>query len=403
MTADCVGASICYHSEMTREMLLALALGYLLGSIPFGLLLTRLAGKGDVRDIGSGNIGATNVLRTGSKPLAAATLVLDCLKATAAVLLAQRFLGPETGAAAGAGALIGHLYPVWLKFRGGKGVATLLGILIALLLAGGGRLCGHLARPAADGPNLVGCKPGRRDQRAAHRTHFERQCALPNAARFRVARHLEAPREHPSPEGGNRASHWEGKGLIEDLIDRLRLVRSPGIGPITYRQLVARFGSAGAALAAVPDLARRGGGAPPRIFGRDEAEREIARVEKFGARYVALAHGLYPRLLAQLEDAPPLLIAKGELKLLDRPSVAIVGARNASAAACRFARGLAYDLGQHGLVVVSGLARGIDSAAHDGALDSGTIGVVAGGIDIFYPPENEARQTATVRTRAGAR
>jgi glycerol-3-phosphate acyltransferase PlsY len=118
---------------MTLEMLLALALGYLLGSIPFGLLLTWAAGTGDVRKIGSGNIGATNVLRTGSKPLAAATLVLDCLKATAAILLAQRFLGPETGIAAGAGAMIGHLYPVWLKFRGGKGAATLLGILIPLL------------------------------------------------------------------------------------------------------------------------------------------------------------------------------------------------------------------------------------------------------------------------------
>jgi glycerol-3-phosphate acyltransferase PlsY len=118
---------------MTREMLFALALGYLLGSIPFGLLLTRFAGKGDVRDIGSGSIGATNVLRTGSKTLAAATLLLDCLKGTAAVLLAQRLLGPETGAAAGAGALIGHVYPVWLKFHGGKGVATLLGVLIPLL------------------------------------------------------------------------------------------------------------------------------------------------------------------------------------------------------------------------------------------------------------------------------
>jgi glycerol-3-phosphate acyltransferase PlsY len=113
-------------------MLLALALGYLLGSIPFGLILTRLAGKGDVRKIGSGNIGATNVLRTGSKPLAALTLILDCLKATAAVLLAQRFFGPATGVAAGAGALIGHLYPVWLKFKGGKGVATFLGVLIPL-------------------------------------------------------------------------------------------------------------------------------------------------------------------------------------------------------------------------------------------------------------------------------
>jgi glycerol-3-phosphate acyltransferase PlsY len=118
---------------MTREMLFALALGYLLGSIPFGLLLTRIAGKGDIRNIGSGNIGATNVLRTGSRLLAALTLVLDCLKATAAILLARRFLGHEVGPGAAAGALIGHLYPIWLKFRGGKGVATFLGILIPLL------------------------------------------------------------------------------------------------------------------------------------------------------------------------------------------------------------------------------------------------------------------------------
>ncbi|HET7604955.1 MAG TPA: glycerol-3-phosphate 1-O-acyltransferase PlsY [Sphingomicrobium sp.] len=114
-------------------MLFALALGYLFGSIPFGLLLTRLAGKGDLRTVGSGNIGATNVLRTGSKWLAAGTLILDCLKATAAILLAQLLFGRETGAVAAAGALVGHLYPVWLGFRGGKGVASFLGILIALL------------------------------------------------------------------------------------------------------------------------------------------------------------------------------------------------------------------------------------------------------------------------------
>jgi DNA processing protein len=107
-----------------------------------------------------------------------------------------------------------------------------------------------------------------------------------------------------------------------------------------------------------------------------------------------LGQGLYPRLLAEMEDAPPLLTAKGNLNLLDRQAVAIVGARNASAAACRFARGLAYDLGQTDLIVVSGLARGIDSAAHDGALETGTIGVVAGGIDVFYPPENQDRQKA---------
>jgi len=118
---------------MTREMLFALALGYLFGSIPFGLVLTRLAGKGDLRDIGSGNIGATNVLRTGSKLLAALTLVLDCLKATAAIVLARQLFGDQTAVFAATGALVGHLYPVWLKFRGGKGAATLFGILIALL------------------------------------------------------------------------------------------------------------------------------------------------------------------------------------------------------------------------------------------------------------------------------
>jgi glycerol-3-phosphate acyltransferase PlsY len=118
---------------MTREMLFALTLGYLFGSIPFGLLLTRLAGTGDVREIGSGNIGATNVLRTGSRWLAALTLALDCLKATAAILIAQLLFGREMAAFAASGALIGHLYPVWLGFRGGKGVATLLGILLALL------------------------------------------------------------------------------------------------------------------------------------------------------------------------------------------------------------------------------------------------------------------------------
>jgi DNA processing protein len=170
------------------------------------------------------------------------------------------------------------------------------------------------------------------------------------------------------------------------------LVRSPGIGPVTYRQLIARFGTAASALDAVPDLARRGGGAAPKLFTRDQAEREIDRVDKLGARYLVLGQGLYPRLLAELGDAPLLLMAKGDLKLLERQSVAIVGARNASAAACRFARGLAHDLGGEGLAVVSGLARGIDSAAHDGALETGTIAVIAGGIDVFYPPENEERQ-----------
>ena len=177
-----------------------------------------------------------------------------------------------------------------------------------------------------------------------------------------------------------------------DLIDRLRLIRTPGIGPVAFRQLMMRFGSAGAALEAIPDLARRGGGKAPSVFPRDKADRESSAVDKFGARYLVLGQGLYPGALAALVDAPPLIIAKGRLDLLDKPMVAIVGARNASAAACRFARGLAHDLGREGVAVVSGLARGIDSAAHDGSLDTGTIAVIAGGIDVFYPPENEARQ-----------
>lgn len=116
---------------MDGPTILALAVGYLLGSIPFGLLLTWAAGKGDIREIGSGNIGATNVLRTGSKGLAAATLVLDAVKGAVSVIIAQRFW-PDAVNFAAAGVLIGHLYPVWLKFRGGKGVATLLGILVPL-------------------------------------------------------------------------------------------------------------------------------------------------------------------------------------------------------------------------------------------------------------------------------
>jgi len=116
--------------------LFALAVGYLFGSIPFGLILTRLAGLGDVRAIGSGNIGATNVLRTGRKDLAAATLALDALKATLAVAVAQSAFGASTGLSAAAGAFLGHLYPVWLGFRGGKGVATFLGGMLGVFWPG---------------------------------------------------------------------------------------------------------------------------------------------------------------------------------------------------------------------------------------------------------------------------
>jgi glycerol-3-phosphate acyltransferase PlsY len=147
-------------------MLLALALGYLLGSIPFGLILTRLAGRGDIRSIGSGNIGATNVLRTGSKGLAAATLVLDALKGTAAVLVAEQ-MWPGAGRIAGGAALIGHLYPVWLRFKGGKGVATLLGILGGVAWA----LAAVYAAVWIGLLLLVRFQLGRRDERGGECAH----------------------------------------------------------------------------------------------------------------------------------------------------------------------------------------------------------------------------------------
>lgn len=184
------------------------------------------------------------------------------------------------------------------------------------------------------------------------------------------------------------------RSASEDQIARLRLIRSDNIGPITYSQLLARFGSASAALDAIPDLAARGGGRAPKLAPRAAIEREMETVEALGARYLFLGQGLYPPLLAELETAPPALVVKGHTTLLDKPAIAVVGARNASAAACRFARALARDLGETGVVVVSGLARGIDTAAHDGALDGGTVAVIAGGIDVVYPPENAERQAA---------
>ncbi|AYJ85978.1 DNA-protecting protein DprA [Sphingomonas paeninsulae] len=181
-----------------------------------------------------------------------------------------------------------------------------------------------------------------------------------------------------------------------ERFDKLRLIRSANIGPVSYFQLLARFGTAGAALSAIPELAGRGGGRAPRIAEIREIESEIRAVEKLGARHLFVGEGLYPTLLAELDSAPPVLIVRGNLRLLDRPAVAIVGARNASAAACRFARGLAHDLAEEGCIVVSGLARGIDTAAHQGALGQGqggaTAAIIASGIDIAFPPENEELQ-----------
>ena len=178
---------------------------------------------------------------------------------------------------------------------------------------------------------------------------------------------------------------------MSDLIQRLRLLRTPGVGPVTYRQLLARFGGAGAAIEALPQLARRGGGEPPRVPDTGAIEREAATAARLGARYLLLGDADYPPLLAELDNAPPAVIVRGDVALAHRMAVAIVGARNASAAACRFARQLAYDLAGDA-VVVSGLARGIDTAAHVGSLAGGTVAVIAGGIDVAYPPENAALQ-----------
>lgn len=178
---------------------------------------------------------------------------------------------------------------------------------------------------------------------------------------------------------------------------RLRLLRSANIGPITWRQLTARFGTAAAALDALPMLAARGGGRAPAIADAGSVRREIAAVEKLGARYLFLDDPGYPALLAELESAPPALILRGRLDLLDRTCVAMVGARNASAAACRFARQLASGLAETGATIVSGLARGIDTAAHMGSIEAGTVGVIASGIDIAFPPENAELQERVAR------
>jgi DNA processing protein len=171
---------------------------------------------------------------------------------------------------------------------------------------------------------------------------------------------------------------------------RIRLLRSPNIGPVSYRQLLARFGSAGAALDALPDLASRGR-APYRPASAESIEREVLAVRKAGARYLFHDQPDYPALLGELDSAPPILTCRGRLALASEPCVALVGARNASAAAVKLARDFAAALAEAGFTVVSGLARGIDGAAHEGAFPR-TIGVIASGIDIAYPPQHAELQ-----------
>ena len=179
----------------------------------------------------------------------------------------------------------------------------------------------------------------------------------------------------------------------EEAFARIRLLRSPNIGPVSYRQLLRRFGTAQAALEALPDLAARGGGGY-RIAAEARVSAEINAVRAAGARYLFHDGADYPALLAELDSAPPIMTARGDLALAARPCVAIVGARNASAAAVKLARQFAGELAEAGFVIASGLARGIDGAAHQASLAGGTIGVIASGIDISYPPEHADLQQA---------
>ena len=179
----------------------------------------------------------------------------------------------------------------------------------------------------------------------------------------------------------------------DEAFARIRLLRSPNIGPVSYRQLLRRFGSAAAALTALPDLAARGG-SPYRAATPERVSAEIAAARAAGARYLFHDAADYPAALAALDTAPPILLWRGDLALGAKPAVAIVGARNASAAAVKLARQFAGELAEAGFVVVSGLARGIDGAAHQAALSGGTIGVIASGIDIAYPREHADLQEA---------
>lgn len=186
-------------------------------------------------------------------------------------------------------------------------------------------------------------------------------------------------------------------------LDWLRLIRSDNVGPRTFRSLINRYGSAREALARLPDLARRGGATgPARICTQADAEHELDASRKLGVSLLAPSEPGYPPWLALIDDAPPLLGVRGALEAFARPMIAIVGSRNASGAGLKFTQTLARDLGDAGFVVASGLARGIDQAAHRASMSSGTVAVLAGGHDRIYPAEHEDLHAAIVTSEGGA-
>jgi DNA processing protein len=195
-------------------------------------------------------------------------------------------------------------------------------------------------------------------------------------------------RASKKPEAGKRLNDAQ-------RLAWLRLIRSENVGPATFRALVNQFGGAQNAIEALPTLSRRGGRTHDiRLCSTREAEAELDAAHRIGAHLVALGEEGYPPALAQVDAPPPLIYVKGRRELAEMPIVAMVGARNGSAIGQKFTRQIASALGLEGFVVASGLARGIDTAAHHAALEHGTIAVVAGGIDIVYPPENESLQIA---------
>jgi DNA processing protein len=175
----------------------------------------------------------------------------------------------------------------------------------------------------------------------------------------------------------------------EQRLDWLRLIRSENVGPRTFRALVNQYGGAAAALDALPDLARRGGRLLLKVCSRAEAEKEFTAAARLGVRFIAMGEPDYPKTLQAVDTAPPLIGLRGDAAVLAKPSVAIVGSRNASASGLTFTERLARQLGEAGYVVVSGLARGIDTKAHKATLETGTVAVLAGGQDRIYPAQNE--------------
>ena len=183
--------------------------------------------------------------------------------------------------------------------------------------------------------------------------------------------------------------------LLDDArrIDWIRLSHSENVGPQTFRMLMRKYGSAGKALEALPQLSLRGGMKRTlRVMSVEAAETALTKARELGAQFVVAGETGYPALLQHIDDAPPLLCVQGDVTLVDRESVAIVGSRNASAAGLRLARQLAAELSEEGYLVTSGLARGIDTAAHSATPNAMTAAVIACGVDVFYPPENEGLQ-----------